>query len=361
MNTLILPPAYRPALDRRQTEKAIKVVKDFFQLNLAAELCLARVTAPLIVLKGTGINDDLNGVEHPAAFPIDTMDGQVAEMVQSLAKWKRLMLAEYNIPEGYGIYTDMNAIRPSERLDNLHSLYVDQWDWERVINEQERSLGFLKWIVRKIYETIKRTEFHVYDQYPFIEPELPDEIAFVHAEELQRRYPGLTPQQRETEFVREHKAVFIIGIGALLADGKPHDGRAPDYDDWTTETVKGFHGLNGDIIVWNSLLNCAFELSSMGIRVDRTALLRQLEMTGTQSRKELYFHQRLLNDELPLSIGGGIGQSRLCMYYLRKAHIGEVQASIWPTEMAETCRSHNIPLSAFPAIHAREQVGMASN
>lgn len=360
MSTLILPPAYRPSLDRRQTEKAIKIVKDFFQSDLAAELRLARVTAPLIVLRGTGINDDLNGVEHPASFPIKTMDGQVAELVQSLAKWKRLMLAEYNIPHGYGLYTDMNAIRPSERLDNLHSLYVDQWDWERVISEEERSLDFLKWIVRKIYEVIKRTEFHVYDQYPFIEPELPDEITFVHAEELQKRYPRLTPQQRETEFVREHKAVFVIGIGAPLADGKPHDGRAPDYDDWTTETGDGRRGLNGDILVWNSLLNCVFELSSMGIRVDRAALLRQLEMTDTESRKELYFHRRLLDGELPLSIGGGIGQSRLCMYYLRKAHIGEVQASIWPAEMAETCRSHNIPLSAFPAIHAHEMEPLVS-
>ncbi len=358
MSPLILPPAYRSTLDRRQTEKAIKIVKDFFQSNLAAELRLARVTAPLIVLKGTGINDDLNGVEHPASFPIETMDGQVAELVQSLAKWKRLMLAEYRIPPSYGIYTDMNAIRPGESLDNLHSLYVDQWDWERVITEQDRTLGFLKEIVSKIYEVIKRTEFHVYDQYPFIEPELPEAITFIHAEELQQMYPELKPQQRETEFVRQHKAVFIIGIGGPLADGRPHDGRAPDYDDWTTETGLGRRGLNGDILVWNSLLGCAFELSSMGIRVDRPALLRQLELTGMQARKELYFHRRLLDGELPLSIGGGIGQSRLCMYYLRKAHIGEVQASIWPAEMVEACRSHNIPLSAYPAVASLEKVGL---
>ena len=342
MKNLLIPPDYRPNLDVKQTEKAIKVIKDFFEVNLAAELRLSRVTAPLFVLRGTGINDDLNGVEMPVSFPIADMNGQTAEIVQSLAKWKRMMLADYRIKHGYGLYTDMNAVRPSEQLDNLHSLYVDQWDWERVISPGERTISFLQGIVRKIYAVIKRTEFHLGDRYPFIKAELPDEITFIHAEELQRRYPDLNPRQREEEAVREHRAVFIIGIGAPLADGIPHDGRAPDYDDWITGTSNGFRGLNGDIIVWNDLLNRSFELSSMGIRVDGDALLRQLELTGSMARKELLFHRRLLNNELPLSIGGGIGQSRLCMYFLRKAHIGEVQVGLWPTEMVAACRENNI-------------------
>jgi aspartate--ammonia ligase len=262
--------------------------------------------------------------------------------VQSLAKWKRMMLADYGFPHGYGLYTDMNAIRPSETLDNIHSLYVDQWDWERVISAEERTLEFLKTIVRKIYSVMKRTEFHVWDHYPFLEPELPEEITFIHSEDLQREYPHLTPREREDEIVRKYKAVFIIGIGGALADGKPHDGRAPDYDDWTTPTVNGYKGLNGDIIIWNNVLGRAYEISSMGIRVDREALLRQLELTGTQQRKELLFHRRLLNGELPLSIGGGIGQSRLCMYYLRKAHIGEIQVSLWPPDMVAQCKANNI-------------------
>jgi aspartate--ammonia ligase len=344
MKNLLIPPDYRPSLDVKQTEKAIKVIKDFFEVNLAAELRLSRVTAPLFVLRGTGINDDLNGVETPVAFSIADMDGQVAEVVQSLAKWKRMMLADYGILHGYGIYTDMNAVRPSELLDNLHSLYVDQWDWERVISPEERTVSFLKEIVRKIYAVIKRTEFHLCDRYPFIKPELPEEITFIHAEDLQRKYPHLTSRQREEEAVRQHRAVFIIGIGAPLADGIPHDGRAPDYDDWITETSTGLQGLNGDIIVWNNLLDRSYELSSMGIRVDGKALLRQLEVTGTLARKELFFHRRLLNNELPLSIGGGIGQSRLCMYFLRKAHIGEVQVGLWPEQMVEACRANNISL-----------------
>jgi len=344
MKNLLIPPDYRPSLDVKQTEKAIKLIKDFFEVSLATELRLSRVTAPLFVLAGTGINDNLNGVETPVSFPIADMKGQTAEIVQSLAKWKRMMLADYGIQHGYGLYTDMNAIRPSEQLDNLHSLYVDQWDWERVISPGERTIPFLKEVVRKIYSVIKRTEFHLCEHYPFIKPELPDEITFIHSEDLQRKYPNLTPRQREEEIVRQHRAVFIIGIGAPLSDGIPHDGRAPDYDDWVTETSDGFQGLNGDIIVWNNMLNCAYELSSMGIRVDREALLKQLEMTGTMERKELLFHRRLLNNELPLSIGGGIGQSRLCMYFLRKAHIGEVQVGIWPTEMVEMCRANNIYL-----------------
>jgi aspartate--ammonia ligase len=344
MKTLLVPPAYHSSLDVKQTEKAIKLTKDFFEVSLATELRLTRVTAPLFVLRGTGINDDLNGVEKPVAFPIADMDGQTAEIVQSLAKWKRMMLADYDIQHGYGLYTDMNAVRPSEELDNLHSLYVDQWDWERVISAQERTIPFLQEIVRKIYAAIKRTEFHLSDHYPFIKPELPDEITFIHSEELQQKYPGLSPRQREEEIVRKHRAVFIIGIGAPLADGIPHDGRAPDYDDWTTPTGDGFRGLNGDIVVWNSVLDRPYELSSMGIRVDRAALLKQLEMTGTQERKDLLFHRRLLDGELPLSIGGGIGQSRLCMYFLRKAHIGEVQVGLWPAEMVAECRKNGISL-----------------
>jgi aspartate--ammonia ligase len=342
MKNLLIPSEYQSPLDVKQTEKAIKLIKDFFEVNLSAELRLTRVTAPLFVLRGTGINDDLNGIETPVSFPIEDMNGQTAEIVQSLAKWKRMMLADYGMPQGYGLYTDMNAVRPSERLDNIHSIYVDQWDWERVISATERSIPFLQEVVRKIYGVIKRTEFYISDQYPFIKPELPDEITFIHAEELQKKYPDMNPRQREEEVVRQHKAVFIIGIGSPLADGIPHDGRAPDYDDWTTETSKGFHGLNGDIIVWNSVLNSSYELSSMGIRVDREALLKQLEKTGTLERKDLLFHRRLLNDEFPLSIGGGIGQSRLCMYFLRKAHIGEVQVGIWPEEMVEVCRANNI-------------------
>jgi aspartate--ammonia ligase len=342
MNKTIIPPGYHSPLDIGQTEKAIKLVKDFFESNLAAELRLSRVTAPLFVLKGTGINDDLNGVETPISFPIKDMNGQTAEIVQSLAKWKRMKLADYGIPNGYGLYTDMNAVRPTEDLDNLHSLYVDQWDWERVIQPGDRNLAFLKEVVRKIYSVIKRTEFRVYDNYPLFKPELPDSITFLHSEDLQKEYPHLTPRQREEAAVKKFRAIFVIGIGAALADGLPHDGRAPDYDDWTTETPDGYKGLNGDIIVWNPVLERAFELSSMGIRVDREALLRQLDLTGTGERKHLYFHERLLNDDLPLSIGGGIGQSRLCMYYLRKAHIGEIQVGIWPAEMITTCKQNNI-------------------
>ncbi|MBI5935327.1 MAG: aspartate--ammonia ligase [Chloroflexi bacterium] len=344
MSALIIPQGYQPALDVRQTEKAIKLVKDFFETSLATELKLSRVTAPLFVLKGTGVNDDLNGVESPVSFPVADISGQTAEVVQSLAKWKRMMLADYEIARGYGLYTDMNAIRPSEELDNTHSLYVDQWDWERVIHAEERNLDFLKSIVRRIYSVMKRTEFQVYDNYPFIEPELPEEILFVHSEDLQKEYPKLSPRERETEIVRKHGAVFIIGIGASLQDGKPHDGRAPDYDDWTVETKPGYKGLNGDIVIWNDVLKRAYEISSMGIRVDRESLLRQLKLSGTEARQHLFFHKRLLNDELPLSIGGGIGQSRLCMYYLRKAHIGEIQVSIWPPEMIQQCRSSNIAL-----------------
>lgn len=339
---LTIPEGYQPLLNLKQTEKAIKLVKDFFETALSSELQLRRVTAPIIVMKGTGINDDLNGVERPVSFPIRSMNDRVAEVVHSLAKWKRLALADYQIEENFGIYTDMNALRPDEELDNLHSIYVDQWDWERVMNHDQRNLDFLKYIVRKIYSVLKRTEFVVFENYPHIRPLLPEEITFIHSEELLDRYPSLTPKEREYRAAKEYGAVFIIGIGHPLKNGERHDGRAPDYDDWSTETINGFRGLNGDIIVWNPVLNDAFEISSMGIRVNPEAMLYQLKMNKCEDRKELYWHKRLLNGELPQSVGGGIGQSRLCMYFLRKAHIGEVQASIWPEEMVTACRKNNI-------------------
>jgi len=339
---LIFPESYKPKLDLKQTEKAIKFVKDFFQENLSAELRLRRVTAPLFVLKGTGINDDLNGVERPVTFAVKEMNDAKAEVVHSLAKWKRLMLAQYGIPAGYGIYTDMNAIRPDEELTNIHSLYVDQWDWEKVLTGKQRSIEYLKKVVNQIYSVILRTEFMVYENYPAIKPLLPEEIHFVHSEELAHRFPKLTPKEREYEITKEFGAVFIMGIGGALTDGEKHDGRAPDYDDWTTLNSDGYKGLNGDILIWNPLLQQSLEISSMGIRVDKEALLRQLAITGLSDRKDLLFHKKLLKDELPLSIGGGIGQSRLCMYLLRKAHIGEVQASLWPEEMIQQCAEHNI-------------------
>jgi aspartate--ammonia ligase len=341
---LFIPENYKSPLDLKQTEKAIKLVKDFFEQSLASELRLRRVTAPLFVLRGTGLNDDLNGIERAVSFPIKDMGEARAEVVHSLAKWKRMMLADYDIQTGYGLYTDMNAIRSDEELDNIHSLYVDQWDWEKSIEKQDRSLAFLKKTVNSIYDALKRTEFVIYEHYPMLPPQLPDEIVFIHSEELYAMYPGLSPKERESKIVEKHGAVFVIGIGSPLGDGKPHDGRAPDYDDWSTETLDGYKGLNGDILLWNDLLKIPFEISSMGIRVDKDALLKQLDLTGTQDRKELFFHRRLLNNELPLSVGGGIGQSRLCMYFLRKAHIGETQASIWPPEMIEQCKAKGLKL-----------------
>ncbi|MEI6277660.1 MAG: aspartate--ammonia ligase [Prolixibacteraceae bacterium] len=339
---LFFPENYKAKLDLKQTEKAIKLIKDFCQENLSSELRLRRVTAPLFVLQGTGVNDDLNGTERPVSFAVKEMNDAKAEVVQSLAKWKRLMLAHYGIPAGYGIYTDMNAIRPDEELTNIHSLYVDQWDWEKVILAKQRDIEFLKKTVRQIYAVLLRTEFVVYENYPAIKPMLPDEITFIYSEELAQRYPKLTPKEREFVITKEHGAVFIIGIGGKLTNGEIHDGRAPDYDDWTTPNSAGYFGLNGDILIWNPVLQQSFEISSMGIRVDKEALLRQLDLSGMNNRKELMFHKKLLKDELPLSIGGGIGQSRLCMYFLRKAHIGEVQASLWPDEMVQQCADHNI-------------------
>ncbi len=337
MGKIIKPENYKPLLNPAQTEQGIKLIKDFFQSNLSTELRLRRVTAPLFVLRGLGINDDLNGVERPVSFPIKDMGEQVAEVVHSLAKWKRLMLAEYQIQPGYGLYTDMNAIRGDEELDNIHSLYVDQWDWCRTIRKEDRDIDFLKKIVRSIYSAIRRTEYLVCETYPQIQPFLPEEIHFFHSEELVKMYPNMTPKEREDAVCKAYGAVFIMGIGGVLSNGQPHDLRAPDYDDWTTPNTDGYKGLNGDIFIWYPILNRSIELSSMGIRVDKETLLRQLELTGKMDRVNLFFHQQLLNDKLPLSIGGGIGQSRLCLVLLHKAHIGEIQASIWPDDMRQEC------------------------
>ncbi len=344
MSYFIQPKKYTSLLDLQHTELGIKYLKDFFQQSLSAELRLRRVTAPLFVLQGMGINDDLSGVERAVTFPVKDMNDAKAEVVHSLAKWKRVILADYGIKEGCGIYTDMNAIRADENLGNLHSLYVDQWDWERVITADERSLDFLKEIVNRIYSVLLRCEYALSEVFPQIEPVLPEKLHFVHSEELLQMYPTLSPKERENEITKKYGAVFIIGIGCKLSDGSVHDLRAPDYDDWTTVAENGLPGLNGDILLWSSVLNCAVEVSSMGIRVDKKALLHQLQLTGETHRAELLFHKRLLNGELPLSIGGGIGQSRVCMFFLRKAHIGEIQASLWPEEMRREVAQYGINL-----------------
>lgn len=338
MSYLIKPDTYTPLLDMKQTELGIKQIKEFFQQNLSSELRLRRVTAPLFVLKGTGLNDDLSGVERPVSFPIKDLGEQQAEVVHSLAKWKRVTLADYCIEPGYGIYTDMNAIRADEELGNLHSLYVDQWDWERVITPEQRTVDFLKGIVTRIYSAMRRTEYMVCEMYPQITPFLAHDVHFIHAQDLLEMYPGKSAKERENLITERYGSVFIIGIGGKLSDGKPHDLRAPDYDDYTTVDPKtGLSGLNGDLLIWNDVLKRAIEISSMGIRVDKAAMLKQLELAGKEERTRLYFHKRLLEGSLPLSIGGGIGQSRLCMLYLKKAHIGEIQASIWPEEMRKQC------------------------
>ena len=344
MGQLIKPAQYKALLGKHQTEQGIKLIKDFFQQNLATELRLTRVTAPLFVLKGLGINDDLNGVERPVSFPIKDLNEAKAEIVHSLAKWKRLTLSEYEVKPGYGIYTDMNAIRADEELDNLHSLYVDQWDWEAVITQDERTRAFLEKIVKGIYGAIRRTEFLTCETYPQLKPFLPKEIHFIHSQELLNMYPNLSPKEREDAICKKYGAVFIEGIGCRLSNGEKHDGRASDYDDWSTIAEDGKMGLNGDILIWYPILERAFELSSMGIRVDKEALEYQLALEGNEDRKSLYFHKQLLKDKLPLSIGGGIGQIRLCMVMLHKAHIGEIQASIWPEEMCEECEKAGMPL-----------------
>ena len=344
MSKLIKPEGYKALLDMKRTEQGIKLIKDFFQENLSTELRLSRVTAPLFVLKGLGINDDLNGVERPVTFHIKDLAEAEAEVVHSLAKWKRLTLAEYGIEPGYGVYTDMNAIRADEELDNLHSLYVDQWDWEAVITAEQRNVDFLKNVVERIYSAIRRTEYLTCETYPELKPFLPEKIHFIHSEDLLEMYPDLSPKEREDEICRKYGAVFLIGIGGKLSNGEKHDGRAPDYDDWSTPTDDRRAGLNGDILIWYPLLGRSFELSSMGIRVDKEALLRQLALEGKEDRIQLYFHRQLLDGKLPLSIGGGIGQSRLCMLLLHKVHIGEIQASIWPEDMRRECREAGMPL-----------------
>ncbi len=339
---LIIPKDYQPVLSVREVEIAIKRIKDFFESNLADGLCLTRVTAPLFVRAGTGINDDLNGVEKPVGFAVKGDNHTPVEIVQSLAKWKRLALLRYGYKPGEGIYTDMNAIRPDEELDNLHSIYVDQWDWEKIIRPEDRHLGTLEETVRIIYSVVRRTELFIAAHYAKIRPVLPDEITFVTTDELQRLHPKLSPREREERICRDKRAVFVIGIGHPLADGQLHDGRAPDYDDWSTPRPDGGRGLNGDILLWNPALQCSFEISSMGIRVDAAALKNQLSIRKTEERAELPFHRALLQGELPQTMGGGIGQSRLCMFYLRTAHIGEVAVGIWPREMEERCARGNV-------------------
>ncbi len=331
---LIVPEGYNPVLDLRDTEIAIKLVKDFFETELAKALNLTRVSAPIMVTPGSGLNDNLNGVERPVAFDI-LETGETAEIVHSLAKWKRQALKTYGFHPGEGLYTDMNAIRRDEITDNIHSIFVDQWDWERILGPGERNEETLRAIVRKIYLTLRKAEGFVCAHYPHIKPELPDEIAFVTTQELEDRFPDLPPKEREYRAVREHGAVFLMGIGGALRSGQIHDGRAPDYDDWS---------LNGDILLYDPLLDISLEVSSMGIRVDPDTLRRQLKIRGVEERAELPFQKALLAGELPQTIGGGIGQSRMCVYLLRKAHVGEVQASLWPQEVVDACRKANIRL-----------------
>lgn len=341
---LIIPKKYKQKLLPETTERAIKTIKETFQAKLSAALCLRRVTAPLFVLSGTGINDDLNGVEHAVSFTIDCMNSRRAEVVHSLAKWKRMKLGAYDVAPGYGLYTDMNAIRTAEDLDNLHSLYVDQWDWEQTIHREDRNLAYLKATVEKIYRALRETEAKIYADYPHITPRLPENVTFVHTEELLQQYPDLSAKEREAKVAERYGAVFLIGIGNPLSNGEPHDGRAPDYDDWITLNDDGYYGLNGDLILWDNILEIPFELSSMGIRVSEESLRAQLAARGCEDRLQLSFHKALVNGELPYSIGGGIGQSRLCMFLLQKAHIGEVQASIWPEEQYELCKQKGILL-----------------
>ena len=335
MLPLILPENYESPIDLMESQRAIKKIKDYFQQELAYGLSLRRVSAPLFVDPRTGLNDNLNGVERRVSFTLKDIDELEVEVVQSLAKWKRMALGKYNIQPGHGIYTDMNAIRRDEELDNLHSAYVDQWDWEKVITKEQRTEEYLKETVTTIYNALKNLGDYVNRLYRNIQTELPNEIFFITTQELEDMYPNMTAKEREDVITKEHGAVFIMKIGGQLKSGKKHDGRSPDYDDWE---------LNGDIILWNEVLDRAFEISSMGIRVDADAMRRQLETEGCMDRAELPFQKAILNDELPYTIGGGIGQSRLCMYFLRKAHIGEVQASVWPQEMIETCANHKIYL-----------------
>ncbi len=333
MAKLVIPENYTPVIDYMESQRAIKKIKDFFQQELAYGLNLRRVSAPLFVFPESGLNDNLNGVERTVGFTLKDMDEKNVEIVQSLAKWKRMALGRYKIPVGHGIYTDMNAIRRDEELDNLHSVYVDQWDWEKVILKEQRTDAYLEEVVTTIYNAVKNLGDYVNRLYRGLQTEIPNEIFFITSQELEDMYPNLTPKEREDAIAEEKRAVFIKKIGGKLKSGEKHDGRAPDYDDWE---------LNGDIILWNEILGRAFEISSMGIRVDEAAMDRQLTEAGADDRRNQSFHKMILNGELPYSIGGGIGQSRLCMYFLRKAHIGEVQVSVWPEDMIEECSKNNI-------------------
>ena len=331
---VIIPRQYLSKLELLETQVAIKAAKDVFEARLASTLGLTRVSAPLFVRPETGLNDDLNGVERPVQFDILDIGADV-QIVQSLAKWKRMALRDYGFAPGTGLYTDMNAIRRDEELDNLHSVYVDQWDWEMVITREQRTEAFLRATVEKLWQVFVETQEVLCQRFAPLNRVVAPEISFVTAQELEDRWPEKTPREREDAIARERGAVFIMGIGGRLKSGRPHDGRAPDYDDWS---------LNGDILVWYPLLDRAIELSSMGIRVDRDALERQLEERGCRERRELPFHKALLEDRLPLTMGGGIGQSRICMVLLEKAHIGEVQASVWPQEQVELCAAHGVHL-----------------
>lgn len=327
-----------------QTEEAIDLVKYTFSKALMQNLHLHRVSSPISILDGTGINDDLNGIERPVKFPVKALQDKKAVIVQSLAKWKRIRLKELNVPVGKGILTDMRALRPDEDFSSIHSIYVDQWDWELNLAPENRTLEFLKQTVRNIYRALLQTEQVVHNHYPQLNPVLPKEITFIHAETLLKKFPSLTPKQRENEAARLFGAVFIIGIGENLSHGEPHDGRAPDYDDWSSENEEGFKGLNGDIILWNPVLACAFEVSSMGIRVDPQTLQSQLAKRKCEERKKLNYHSLLLSGQLPQSIGGGVGQSRVCMFMLRKKHVGEVQVGIWPEGEKEKLEKDGIYL-----------------
>ena len=333
MNTSI-PENYKPLLDLRGTQVAIKKVKDFFERDLAIQLNLTRVSAPLFVRKSTGLNDTLNGVERPVGFDVKNICDD-AEIVHSLAKWKRYALKMYEFEPGEGLYTDMNAIRRDEDVDNVHSVFVDQCDGEKIIKKEERTVETLMLTVKRIYRALLHTEYYISYEYNFIKRQLPEDIKFITSQELEDRYPELTPKEREYKAAKEYGAVFIMQIGGKLKSGKIHDGRAPDYDDWS---------LNGDIIVYYPLLDMALELSSMGIRVDEASLISQLNERGCPERAELEFHKALLNGELPYTIGGGIGQSRMCMFFLQKAHIGEVQSSVWDAETLRQCREKGIDL-----------------
>ena len=326
-----IPEGYEPHLNLRETEIAIKKVKDFFERDLAIELNLTRVSAPLFVDKESGLNDNLSGKERPVTF--DVFSGKNFEIVHSLAKWKRYALKMYGFDHGEGLYTDMNAIRRDEDTDNIHSIFVDQWDWEKIISKEDRTEKYLKKTVKLIYSALRHTEYYISKEYNFLGTQLPEKITFITSSELEEKYPDKSRKEREYLAAKEYGAIFLMQIGGKLKDGAPHDGRAPDYDDWE---------LNGDIILWNEVLDCAIELSSMGIRVDAEAMDRQLKKSGKEERRELDFHQMILNNELPCTIGGGIGQSRLCLYFLRKAHIGEVQVSIWPEDMIKECSENNI-------------------